>query len=71
MCSPAMTGGGAAGVGEGLGTGLTEAFTGMRIAQEDIPQGKVPMQDPRLMQIYQTLGMPMASSAGLDQGPKA
>lgn len=58
MCSPAMTGGGAAGVGQGLGMGLTEAFTGMRIAQQDIPQGKVPMQDPRLMQIYESLGMP-------------
>lgn len=58
MCSPAMTGGGAAGVGKGLGTGLTQAFAGMRVAQEDIHQGKKPMQDPRVMQIYESLGMP-------------
>lgn len=57
MCSPAMTGG-AAGVGAGLGQGMTEAMTAMQIAKEDIPQGKAPMQDPRLMQIYDTLGMP-------------
>jgi hypothetical protein len=53
-----MAGGGAAGVGTGLGQGMTEAMAAMRIAKEDIPQGKAPMQDPRLMQIYDTLGMP-------------
>lgn len=58
MCSPVMTGGGAVGVGTGLGQGMTKAMAAMRIANEDIPQGKTPMQDPRLMQIYETLGMP-------------
>ena len=53
-----MTGGGAAGVGKGLGAGLTEAFAGMRIAREDVQQGRKPMQDPRMMQIYESLGMP-------------
>jgi len=64
MCSPAMTGGGAAGVGKGLGAGMTEAFTGIRVAQEDIHQGKAPMQDPRLMEIYGSLGTPIAAEPG-------
>lgn len=58
MCSPAMTSGGAAGVGAGLGKGMTEAMAAMRIANQDIPKGKAPMQDPRVMQIYERLGMP-------------
>lgn len=62
MCSPAMTGGGAAGVGKGLGTGLTEAFTGMRVAREDMQQGKQATQDPRLMQIYEAFGASMPPS---------
>ena len=58
MCSPAMTGGGAAGVGKGLGMGLTEALAASRIGREDIKQGKPVQADPRLMQIYETIGMP-------------
>lgn len=50
--------GGSKGVGKGLGTGMANAMSAMKIAQQDIPQGKVPMQDPRMMQIYQSLGMP-------------
>lgn len=58
MCSPAMAGGGAAGIGAGLGQGMTEAMTAMQIANEDIPQGKAPMQDPRILEIYQSFGIP-------------
>jgi hypothetical protein len=53
-----MTGGGAAGVGKGLGMGLTEALAASRIAKEDVQQGKAMQADPRLMQIYETIGMP-------------
>jgi hypothetical protein len=53
-----MTGGGAAGVGKGLGMGLTEALSASRIAKEDVQQGKAVQADPRLMQIYETIGMP-------------
>lgn len=58
MCSPFMASSGAATVGTGLGQGMTNAMTAMQIANEDIPQGKVPMQDPRMMKIYERLGMP-------------
>lgn len=68
-----MTGQGGSVVGKGLGTGLTDAFAGMRIARQDVQQGKQPMEDPRLMQIYGSLGMPTPPAAlqGLDRGPTA
>lgn len=69
MCSPAMVGGGAANVGKGLGTGISEAMAGMRVAREDVKQGANPMQDPRIKQIYES--MTPASSMGPTQAPKA
>lgn len=53
-----MTGGGAAGVGKGLGMGMTEALAASRIGREDVQQGKAATTDPRLMQIYEAIGLP-------------
>lgn len=59
-------------VGKGLGTGLTDAFAGMRVARQDVQKGAQPMQDPRLMQIYGSLGMPTPPSLpGPGPGPTA
>ena len=69
MCSAAMTAGGGANVGMGLGTGITEAMPGMRIAREDVKQGTSPMADPRINQIYQS--MTPASLPGRRPGPTA
>lgn len=67
MCSAAMTAGGGANVGMGLGMGISEAMAGMRIAREDVKQGTSPMADPRIKAIYQA--MTPASSLGQRPGP--
>lgn len=67
MCSPAMVGGGASNFGKGLGTGISEAMAGMRVAREDVKQGTNPMQDPRIKQIYESMTPP--ASQGQRPGP--
>jgi hypothetical protein len=62
-----MVGGGAGNVGMGLGTGISEAMAGMRIARQDIKQGASPMQDPRIKAIYDS--MTPTSFPGPQQGP--
>lgn len=66
MCSPAMTGQGAANAGMGLGAGITQAMTGMSIARQDVQQGTSPMADPRLQSIYQSMNLGLMAQ---NQGP--
>lgn len=66
MCSAALAGGGAGNVGTGLGMGISEAMTGMRVAREDVKQGASPMADPRISQIYQMMNLGVLAQ---NQGP--